>query len=259
MNQYLIRFVIIIASFFQLFDSLLASNSILAEETKEIAYKAFLNNSIELWENALKEYELLYFQNKQDSLLLYELTKTQYGLLKTSLTLNNREIYDKYKDITLRNTDTLLKLNNKWAEVYALKAGLCGIEMGFESENIMKLGPKASLYLILAMSYNKNEPIVWLEMGCSKLFTPVEYGGSIDEAIECYLKSRKLFEKDQGSVKHNWYYLSLLNWLGRAYLMDKKFEMAISIFEEALSIEPDFKWIKDVLLPKARNGDSNIL
>ena len=49
----------------------------------------------------------------------------------------------------------------------------------------------------------------------------------------------------------DWGYLDALAWLGIAHSSLGDFESAITAYNKALEVEPDFAWIKYELLPKA--------
>jgi len=55
--------------------------------------------------------------------------------------------------------------------------------------------------------------------------------------------------EDKSDSKINWGYLDALAWLGKTYARLDDFESAISTYNKALQIEPEFSWVKNGLLP----------
>ena len=220
-------------------------------EIKKNCYKAYLMSSKSLWEDLIKKLENRHKSFPDDIQLLFELTKVQYGLLYTCLANKDKETYNAYVDITKENISKLLEYNEEWSEVHAVMAGIYSIKMGFNPMQGMFLGPKSESHIEKAIKYDENNPVAWVRKAGSKFFTPEMFGGSITEAIKFYEKAVKLFEKDEKNTIMNWEYLDALVWLGISYQKVNNKEKAIATFKKALSIEPNFNWVKYRLLPEA--------
>lgn len=70
------------------------------------------------------------------------------------------------------------------------------------------------------------------------------FGGNISEAIHCYKKGVKLYEKKPGDHKNEWQYINALAWLGNAYAKNEQYDKALKTYEKALEVEPGFNWVK---------------
>ena len=97
--------------------------------------------------------------------------------------------------------------------------------------------------------------MVWKIYANSKLFTPEMWGGDLKEAIQAFEKSIALYEANPNDLPFNWFYLDTLAFQGQAYLKDGQRAKAISTYEKALKVEPEFAWVKNVLLPKAQKSN----
>jgi tetratricopeptide (TPR) repeat protein len=92
---------------------------------------------------------------------------------------------------------------------------------------------------------------VWKIYGSSKLYTPTTFGGDPNEAIEYFTKSIDLYEQQNDTIS-NWLYLDTHAFLGMAYEKVGKTKEAITTYEKALVIEPNYKWVASNLLPSAK-------
>ena len=75
------------------------------------------------------------------------------------------------------------------------------------------------------------------------------FGGSKEIALGNYNKAIQLMEKDPGMISNNWMYLNVLMILGQSYEKTGDFQMAKTIYEKLLQIEPGFTYMRDILYP----------
>ena len=78
------------------------------------------------------------------------------------------------------------------------------------------------------------------------------FGGDIHEAIKHYEHAIQLYEEND--LTNDWIYLDALAWLGIAYSKTDQLEKAKATFEKALSVEPEFTWVKNNLLPNLKKS-----
>ncbi|MCK4661392.1 MAG: tetratricopeptide repeat protein [Bacteroidales bacterium] len=218
-------------------------------EIKKMAYRAYLMNSENLWKEVIKHQKEINRNETDDFEKLLNLSFTQYGLLYSCVANKDEDTFDKYVDIADENVDKLISLNEKNSQAHALKASIYGLKMAFSPYMGMFYGAKSDMHIEKAIECNKNEPLAWIQKASSKLHTPKLFGGNISEAIKYYKKAIELYETDK--VEYNWHYIDALAWLGISYQNAEMTEEAINTYKKALKIEPDFAWIKYVLLPKA--------
>jgi tetratricopeptide (TPR) repeat protein len=75
----------------------------------------------------------------------------------------------------------------------------------------------------------------------------------LDEAIAGYEKAVQLFESRPETLINNWMYLDTMAFLGQAWAKKGDRAKAIAAYESAMKAEPNFSWVKYVLLPKAKS------
>ena len=134
----------------------------------------------------------------------------------------------------------------------AIYGALLGIKIGIKPLRAITLGPKSEKALKKALALDGENPIAWVEMGNMRYHAPGIFGGSNTEAIRCYKKAIILFDQQEELRTNNWQYLHALAWLGQAYENEGDQELAIESYEKALAVAPAFVWVKDELLPAAK-------
>jgi tetratricopeptide (TPR) repeat protein len=233
---------------------ILGTKSVKAQrsELKKMAYKAYLSNSVSMWKSVEAKARKHYSAKPDNFQLLLQLTDIQYGLLNACVANNSEETHKNYLKMAKKNVDTLLYYNDKWSAAYALKAGILSTEMAFNPSKGMILGPKNQKHIENALKYNNKEPLAWIQKGSTKLHTPKMFGGDTEEAINAYKKAIELFEQDSMAHKNNWQYINSLAWLGYAYSKEEEYEKAMTVYQKALRIEPEFNWVKYNLMEEVK-------
>ena len=90
--------------------------------------------------------------------------------------------------------------------------------------------------------------IFFIEKGNSAYFTPAILGGNKEEAFRFYEMARDWLA-DEHKKECNWLYFNQWAWSGRIYADAKDYQNAHRIFIEILKEKPNFKWVKEDLLP----------
>lgn len=219
---------------------------------KQQAYKAYLTNSLGIWKAVEKQARDTYEAEPSNMQLLMDLTEVQYGLLNSCVANQAEDTFEKYLEEAKANTETLLENNQRRAKAHALYASLLSTEMAMNPAKGKVLGPKSAKHIAKAIKYNRNEPMAWFQKGGSKLHTPKLFGGNDEEAVKHYRKAVQLYESDSAKTRNNWQYINTLAWLGKAYAETEKYDKAMATYEKALEIEPEFNWVKYVLMKKVQ-------
>ena len=225
-------------------------------ESDEITYRAYVSNqdvneAKEAWKKAVKVRENEHVKNPKDIAVRYKLALAQFGLLHMTMQDKDEALFEAYVDETEKNLESLCTENKQWAEPHALLSAVYGLTMAYSPWKGMYLGSKSENLMEEARMSNPDSPLVWKLYANSKYFTPEIWGGDLKEAIKAYQKSIQLYESDSSKIKFNWYYLDTFAFLGQAYTKNKEYAKTVSLYEKALAIEPEFHWVKHVLLPKA--------
>ncbi|MEM7110558.1 MAG: hypothetical protein AAF519_20180 [Bacteroidota bacterium] len=217
-------------------------------EADEMAYLAYITTNQSLWKKLVKESQTRFDANKSNE-NRYNLALAQHGLLNSTMTDKNEDLFDDYFKKTKAHLEELIENGYQEGNSRAMLSSIYGWEMGYSTWKGMFLGGKSSSNLEKATKADPSSPIVWQIYAGSKLFTPKAFGGSIPEAVEAYEKSVELYEANPELTKSNWRYLDALAWLGVAYTNNDQIEKAKNTYHKALEAEPGFGWVKFKLLP----------
>ncbi|MEZ4944276.1 MAG: tetratricopeptide repeat protein [Cyclobacteriaceae bacterium] len=211
------------------------------------SYHAYLNsNQKEVWKKEVKE-KAAAAKDKQTQ---FALALSQYGLLSATMADQDEDMFDDYYDDTVDNLEAIIKANKSWGEPKALLSAVYGLKMGYSPMMGMFLGSKSGSLMKKAKEQSPQSALVIKLYANSKFFTPEMFGGDLDEAISSYKKCLQLYEAQPSQLENNWMYLDALVFAGQAHLKKGEKEKAKQLFEKALVIEPEFMWVKQVLLPK---------
>jgi tetratricopeptide (TPR) repeat protein len=142
-----------------------------------------------------------------------------------------------------------MELEPDFGELDAFYAYMLGFEIALNPEKAMSLGMQSFQYFGKAFEKSPENPRVHYLKGVSDLYTPVEYGGGADAAINTLGKSVELFEKEniEDPVKPSWGKDEAYTFLAIAYNQKGNKDKAAELFQKALEITPEFKMAKDEL------------
>ncbi|MFA6596578.1 MAG: hypothetical protein WCS69_02575 [Ignavibacteriaceae bacterium] len=244
-----------------LFPSLYAQSSKeLLKEGKALAAKAYVVYDKETFMKAHDIFEKLYSADSTDLTALYNLTYVEYRFLEMGA--REKALFDKYVVQAVNHAEKISSAKDFTSEGKTLFAAILMMKITYNWAEAMTLSPRIYALLGEALAINGDNPRANLVYGIMKFNTPAAFGGSTKEALENFSKTISVFEKEENdsTLMVNWGYLDALAWTGIA---NEKLEMsdaAIFVYKKALSIEPEFAWVKHVLLPKlekSKNGTKN--
>ncbi|MCK9425148.1 MAG: hypothetical protein M0Q21_03800 [Ignavibacteriaceae bacterium] len=233
------------------------------EQMKEgitLAKKAYISYDKETFQKAHDIFGKIYAADSTNLQALYNLTYVEYRFLEMGS--RDKALFDKYVNQAVEHAEKISSAKGFASEGNTLLASILMMKITYNWAEAMTLSPRINALLGDAEAINPNNPRAYLIHGIMKLNTPAAFGGSVKEALENFNKTISYFEKEEesSSITINWGYLDALAWTGIA---NEKLEMsdaAIFVYKKALSIEPEFSWIKYVLLPnleKTKNGTKN--
>jgi tetratricopeptide (TPR) repeat protein len=223
----------------------------------QLLYQAYLQRSKSLWITALQTQQAESKKAPTDFEKQLTLAQVYSSVLNGSMALPDEEFFDAHVDDAKKLTKKLLDQNQKSGVAAAILSGIYGNEMGYSPMKGMMLGSKSSSLAEKATVLEPTSPWVWRIYANNKFYTPEAFGGDIAEAIKALEKSVMLFESDPKNLSQNWMYIDALAFLGQAYQKNGEQAKAIAVYEKALTVEPNFSWVKKVLLPAAQKKASN--
>jgi tetratricopeptide (TPR) repeat protein len=143
-----------------------------------------------------------------------------------------------------------LTLDPSFAEANALYGYLLGFEIALHPEKAMTLGMASFDYFSKAFEKEPENPRIHLLQGISLFYTPQEYGGGANKAIESLARAVSHFDKEvvRDPLKPSWGKDEAYTYLGIAYEHKKDFEKAKEMLKKALEINPEFGLAKKELM-----------
>lgn len=232
---------------------LTALNAAAQTQVDDLMYRAYLSRDAEkeTWQKIIKTLTQTVNNHPADKHAHFNLAYARLGLLTAAIKTEDEDWFDEHYKETHRSLEKAIKLDKQWAEPYAVQGAIYGLKIGFSPMQGMFLGPKSSSLLDKAKAMDPKSALAWKVYANGKFFTPEMWGGDTDEAIKAYETAIALYEQDKDALAHNWMYLDALAFLGQAYQRKGNPRKAIATYEKALAVEPQFEWVKNVLLPQA--------
>jgi tetratricopeptide (TPR) repeat protein len=121
--------------------------------------------------------------------------------------------------------------------------------MGLNPAKTVTLGPKTLKQLESAVATGHNSPAVWIEKANSESNMPAFAGGSKEKAAASFREALRLYEADPALSEYSWRYLNTIVLLGQTLEKLDDYEGARQAYLKALIREPDFRRVRDELLP----------
>lgn len=152
----------------------------------------------------------------------------------------------------IEHLNTATDLDPKLADAWALLSGCYGQMMGLNPMRGMSLGPEANDAMSKAKDLAPENPRVWIIDGTSDFFAPSMFGGDKERALRKFEKAARLAEQEsvEDPLMPSWGHAEAYAWIGLAHMNAERYEQARTASETALDVNPDFGWVKYVLLPK---------
>jgi hypothetical protein len=211
-------------------------------------YRGYISGDMQLWKRGMDELQAMYLREPA-SCTLYTIAEARYGyigfLLGTGDKAGARPLIDEFET----DIEKLSVYPEYEAETEAFRVSLLGFRMGLNTARAVTLGPKALKQLQVAMEAGGHNPAVWIEKANSEAHMPAFAGGSKVKAAGSFRETLRLFEADKGLDDCNWRYLNTIVMLGQLLEKMDDNKGAREVYMQALKREPDFKWVRDELLP----------
>lgn len=232
---------------------LLSAAELKADFRSEI-YSAYINNRMEMWKNVIDRMEAIKMKSNEQIL---ELVNYQYGYIGYCLGFDKKDEARKYLDIAFINIESLEKAKYNPSMTNAYKAAFYGFRISLNKLSAPVNGIKSRDHAKTALELDTENFFGYVQYGNTLFYMPAAFGGSKKEALDYFLKARKILERNPSDLKGNWNYISLLVLVGQTYYYLDDYETSKEVYDEILSIEPGFLYVKDVLYPKLLEKMSN--
>lgn len=149
-------------------------------------------------------------------------------------------------------------LDETMADAWALLTGVYGQRMGLNPMQDMFLNGDASEALERAKSLAPDNPRVWIIAGTQDFFTPSMFGGDKKRALQRFKKAARLARQEsvEDPLRPSWGHAEAYAWIGIAHLQAERWSKARAALQTALDVNPDYRWVQSVLLPKLEEKQS---
>ena len=164
----------------------------------------------------------------------------------------NKGAASEHLKATVEHLKKATKINPQAAEAYALLSSAYGRQIGLNPIKGMVLGRRAEQALKKAAQLAPDNPRVVLYTAIRDFNTPGMFGGSKEKGLQGFQRAAELFARQEPTdpIHPVWGHSRTYAWLGLAYQDRGELAPARAAFAKALAINPDFSWVKDVLLPE---------
>jgi tetratricopeptide (TPR) repeat protein len=220
-----------------------------SERGRCTVYRGYVNGDTEMWKRGIAELQEDYLKQPASSTLL-AITEARYGYIGYLTGTKDKSSARVILDIFENDIVHLAGCPEYKAEVEAFRLALLGFMMELNPARTVTLGPKALKQLNIAMETGSNNPAVWIEKSNSESHMPAFAGGSKAKAAESLREALRLFESGKELSPCNWRYLNTLVRLGQLLESMDDINGARDAYLRALNTEPDFRLVRDELLPQ---------
>lgn len=144
------------------------------------------------------------------------------------------------------------ELDPSFADALALRCGLQGLYLQFDSSQMMKLGMQMEGDMHHARDLAPKNPRVALLDGINTLHKPGFVGGGARNALKTFEQAAGLFaaETVTDASAPDWGRDDVHAWAGRAAVKAGDFKEARASYQKALAVNPANGWVRTKLLPE---------
>jgi len=208
-----------------------------------LALDAYLNNDLEKWDAVVAKTTNLP-QTTENSLLT---AKILFGAAGVAMGKKDTDKAYDFADAMEAPLDFLLAADKNHPEANGLYSGYLGMLIGVTPMKGMLYGSKSGKLAERGVAKGPNSAIAHYFLGSSLFYTPATWGGDPERAVEMLQKSLAAFPPTADGC--DWFYLEAHALLGRAQNKNGDKAGARQTYLAALKLQPEFGWVKNVLLP----------
>jgi len=219
--------------------------------------KAMLQEAINTWNlqqmmAARNLFERLLADSSHCNLAHYYVALCDLRIFHQSLQKEDKDQAKRYIENGIEHMETAVENDPVFAEGLALLSTLYGNKIGLNPFSGMTLGPKSGKAIEKAFELAPENPRVSFIAGQSAFYTPKMFGGGKDKARKHLLKAVECFQtfQPEQAIDPDWGEEEAYTFLGLVANDEDSYGEAKQYFEKALEINPNWSWVKDVLLPE---------
>lgn len=187
-----------------------------------------------------------------------------YTMMYKTYFLNEKDERIILIDEAIKLCEQSLKERKNYPDFYILLGALYNLKLDIykdDLEVLLKLKEKRDKYLRTAKKLDNKNPRYYLVEAQSIYYTPKEFGGGLLKAKSIFEHGLKLFSDSNSnnaeSIYPDWGRTDLLFWLGHIAEEQDELAKAINYYKDILVYEPDYKYVRDDLLPSLEKKYKN--
>lgn len=220
-------------------------------EAKELIQQGFNHSSADKYEQAKNILCPFVSVGDHQELVQYYLGYIDYEMA-IDITGMDKEKSPVYLDSAVEHLKLAIEIDDSMAEAHALLAGCYGLQISFSPISGIWRGPESASQRSTAKELSPENPRVALLGALSTYNAPALFGGSKEEGLEGFKKAAELFDRwsPSDSLQPDWGKEQVYARIGVAYLDRNEKILARKAFEKALEIDPEYDWVRQVLMKK---------
>jgi len=227
----------------------------LIQQGRELITAGVNRNQTDLIMQGRAVFERLLAAEELEPVTRYYLGLAEYRLANLGWAEGRRSVRQ-HINAAIGHLERAIELEPDSAEALALLGGAYGIKIAVNALTAMTLGSKNQQVRERARELDPDNPRVVLLDAVSYFNTPGAFGGDKEKALELALQAAELFAAEEVSDPElpRWGKEEVWAWIGMIRADADDNAAARQAYEKALEINPDYGWVKNVLLPDLPPG-----
>lgn len=221
-------------------------------ELKSTINKGVNAGQKELLIQAKEGLEELSGQRQHTMLVTYYLAYANYRLSSLFEDMP-KDQKNRYLDTAISHLEKVTEMAPNFAEGWALLGNCYGMKAS-GMFSAMRYGPKSQDAIDKALELAEDNPRVEMINGIGLMYKPALFGGSNQKAIAAFKEAGRYYQQWQpeSELHPDWGFAENYAWLAQAYLKEDQPQEAMEAYNQALKIDPDYYWVKEILLPELK-------
>ncbi len=207
----------------------------------------YLTGNMKAWKQTVDSLRLVELDNAKELVLLY----AEYGLIGHYIGSKQQELARVELPIFEMRIENALKRLPGDANLYAFSAAMVAYKIALQPWKAPFYIFSHSEYLRKAAELSVNLGLPLVEQGNALYFKPSLVGGDRAESVKYY---ERAFEFYKENCRNHWMYYNVGAWLAQVYANQNQKEKAEVLYLQLLKEAPEFKWVKEDLLPALKAG-----
>ncbi len=228
---------------------LVSSQAYSQSQYTDSLFQAYIKSDMKQWKRVIDQMQAHSFNQNQVEFTA-ELVNYQYGYVAWHIGNDLEDEAEKYLDLAIENLEWLEENNFDEASTLAYWAAFYGFRIGINTWYVTLYGYKCNSSAEKAVEIDSANPFCHIQMANLRYYQPPILGGSLQEAIDYYLKAESIYlTRPIKDRNRDWIYLNLLATIASFYTEFKDYPKAKVYYEKLLNIQPNYDWVKLKMLP----------